>query len=286
MAERILDIHPHIVSTDTERYPLAPIGGTRSDWSKERSVTFEQLAIAMDDAGVAKAAIVHSSTTYGFNDDYVADSIAGQSARFTGVFSVDITRPDAPEKMAYWYSRGMTGMRIYVRGTTMKDAWIAIDDPVIAPCWKKAADMGISMCVNAHARAEGITQLTNLAKTYTTVPIIVDHLGQPDIEDGAPYAHARDFFGLAKYPNIYLKMTPAGMASASKGKATPESFITKLAAEFGASRIAWGSNYPSSKGSLKEIVATLHEQLQPLSQSDREWILFRTAERLYPALAG
>jgi len=75
------------------------------------------------------------------------------------------------------------------------------------------------------------------------------------------------------------------MASAQKGRATPESFLARLVSEFGADRITWGSNYPSSKGTLAEVLDNLQALLQPLSQSDREWILFRTAERLYPSLA-
>ena len=92
MPSKIVDIHPHIVSHDTVRYPVTPIGGTRSEWSKERSVTIEELIAAMDEAGVDKAAIVHSSTTYGFNNDYVVDAVAAHPKRFTGVFSVNVTQ--------------------------------------------------------------------------------------------------------------------------------------------------------------------------------------------------
>src|SRR5437870_3611033 len=99
MPSKIVDIHPHIVSQDTVRYPITPLGGTRSEWSKESSVTLEQLVAAMDDAGIDKAAIVHSSTTYGFTNDYAADAVAAYPKRFTGVFSVDVTQPDAPERM-------------------------------------------------------------------------------------------------------------------------------------------------------------------------------------------
>src|SRR5882757_4831634 len=113
MPSKIVDIHPHIVSHDTVRYPVTPIGGTRSEWSKERSATLEELVAAMDEAGVDKAAIVHSSTTYGFNNQYVVDAIAQYPKRFTGVFSVNVTEADAPERMRHWYEHGMTGMRIY-----------------------------------------------------------------------------------------------------------------------------------------------------------------------------
>ena len=72
----VIDIHPHIVSPDTQRYPLAPLGGTQSTWSSERPTTYQTLLKAMDDAGVDKAAIVHSSTAYGYDNSYVADAVA------------------------------------------------------------------------------------------------------------------------------------------------------------------------------------------------------------------
>ena len=57
-----IDTHPHIIAKDTERYPLAPLGGHQSDWSRTRPVTTEQMIAAMDQAGVAKAAIVQAAT--------------------------------------------------------------------------------------------------------------------------------------------------------------------------------------------------------------------------------
>src|SRR5262249_61351689 len=86
----IIDIHPHIVSPDTKRYPLDPLGGTQSTWSSERPTTYQMLLDAMDAAGVAKAAIVHSSTAYGYDNSYVADAVAAVPQRFTGVFSIDV----------------------------------------------------------------------------------------------------------------------------------------------------------------------------------------------------
>ena len=50
----IVDIHPHVISTDTKRYPLNPLGGTQSTWSRDRPTPYEALVAAMDQAGVAK----------------------------------------------------------------------------------------------------------------------------------------------------------------------------------------------------------------------------------------
>jgi len=57
-------------------------------------------------------------------------------------------------------------------------------------------------------------------------------------------------------------------------------------ATFGAERLAWGSNFPTSPGTLAEIRATAEARLASLSATDREWIFGKTAQKLYPRLAG
>jgi len=284
MASQYVDIHPHIVSKDTVRYPVTPIGGKRSDWSKERSVTLEELVAAMDEVGVEKAAIVHSSTTYGFNNDYVADAVAAHPKRFTGVFSVNVTEADAPERMRYWYGKGLTGMRIYARGSTMKEAWLALDDPSTFPAWECAAELGIPVATNMHGTGPGLEQIKSTLKRFPQVRLVIDHLGRPPVEDGPPYEAAKDYYALADFPNCYLKFTPSALKSIIKGKADTDTLMPKLVSVFGANRIAWGSNYPSSPGTMSDIVAASRQALRTVSAADQEWIFARTAQSLYPVL--
>jgi L-fuconolactonase len=115
----VIDIHPHVIATDTTKYPLAPLGGTQSTWSRERPTPYEKLIEEMDAAGVDKAAIVQASTAYGHDNSYVAEAIAAHPRRFTGVFSVDVLAPDATEKMRFWMDRGFSGMRLFTTGSTM-----------------------------------------------------------------------------------------------------------------------------------------------------------------------
>ena len=96
---------------------------------------------------------------------------------------------------------------------------------------------------------------------------------------------AESLFALAKYPNVFLKLTQRNFTESRKGKATPETFFPKLVSIFGASRIAWGSNYPSSEGSLSDLLALATTSLKGLPASDQEWIFAKTAQSLYPALA-
>jgi L-fuconolactonase len=278
----VIDIHPHIIASDTARYPLAPLGGHQSDWSRTRPVTTEQMIAAMDKAGVAKSAIVQASTCYGHDNSYVADAVAAHPDRFTGVFSVDVLAADAPERMRYWVGRKLGGMRLFTFGSTMQNQASWLDDPKSYPAWECAGELGISICLQMSA--SGLPQMIRMAERFPNVRILLDHCARPALEDGPPYAAAESLFALARYPNVYLKLTQRNFTESDKGKATPETFFPKLVSTFGAARLAWGSNYPSSEGSLPELLLLATRTLKCLSASDKEWVFAKTAQTLYPAL--
>jgi L-fuconolactonase len=279
----VIDIHPHIIADDSKRYPLAPLGGHQSDWSRTRPVTTEQMIAAMDKAGVAKAAIVQASTCYGHDNSYVADAVAAHPDRFTGVFSVDVLAPDAPERMRHWVGKKLTGLRLFTFGSTMPDQASWLDDPKSYPAWDCAGELGLSICLQMSAKA--FPQMIRMLERFPKVRVILDHCGRPVLDDGPPYAAADSLFALAKYPNVFLKLTQRNFTESRKGKASPETFFPKLVSAFGASRIAWGSNYPSSEGSLTELLALATSSLKGLPASDQEWIFAKTAQSLYTALA-
>jgi predicted TIM-barrel fold metal-dependent hydrolase len=283
MATRLIDIHPHIISPDTKRYPIAPLGGEQSGWSAKRPATFEQYIAAMDAAGVDKAAIVHSSTTYGSDNSYVADAVASQPKRFDGVFSVDILAPDAAQKIRHWVDRGLGGFRIFTTGSTMPGQAPWLEDPLLLPGWDMAGELGLSICVQMTAAA--IPQLEKLLKRSPKTPVIIDHMLKPPISDGPPYSGAQHLFDLARFDNVYLKMTSRNTAESQVGKATPETFFGRAVKEFGANRIAWGSNFPATEGTLQSMVDDLKKCIAFLSPEDRHWIMAGTAQKLYPKLA-
>ncbi|ALE59203.1 L-fuconolactonase [Burkholderia sp. OAS925] len=283
MTFSIVDIHPHIISDDESRYPPAPLFGKRSDWSKERPTTVETLIAAMDEAGVARAAVVHSSTTYGFDNSYVVDGCAKYAERLVAVGSVDVLQADAPQVIRGWAERGLAGLRLFTGGSTKDFDPSELDDPRSFPAWELCGELGLPMCIQTGPI--GLPQVTALARRFPNVRIVLDHLARPEVADGAPYAKAQSLFDLAELPNIYLKLTPRIFGDVKKDQASAETFFPRVVDAFGAQRLAWGSNYPTSPGTLADILATAQAGLACLSEADRAWIFGDTARRLYPALA-
>lgn len=281
--ESFIDIHPHIISDDDNQYPRSPLFGVQSDWSRERPVTIDGLIAAMDSAGVAKAAIVQSSTCYGYDNGYLVDSVARYPGRVTAVGSVDLLQPDAPDQIRKWIGKGVTGLRLFTGGSTAAFDSSSLDDPRSFPAWQLCGDAGMSMSLQIDP--SGLAKVAVLAKRFPKVQIILDHLGRPDVTDGPPYQNASTLFALAPIENIYLKLTPRIFADARRGLATPDTLFPRLVEVFGSNRMAWGSNFPASEGALNANLEKAKLSLQALSAEDQAWIFGKTAQTLYPKLA-
>ena len=282
-SSKIIDIHAHIISSDVARYPIAPLEGMRSDWSRERPVDFEKMLSAMNQAGVDKAALVHSSTTYGYDCSYLADSVARQPKQVTGVFSVDMMATDAVDKIRYWaVEKKLGGLRLYTSGNTIEQQSTWMSDPKTFPSLECAQSLGLPVCVSM--RTQGLPQLMVIVKRFPKIRFVIDHMIEPPIAEGMPYAGSQFLFDLAQYANVYLKLTTINIRASRAGKGSPETFFPLLVNRFGASRIAWGSNYPATEGTLKEMVAEAKSALNVLPVHDRDSIFARTAQSLYPSL--
>jgi predicted TIM-barrel fold metal-dependent hydrolase len=157
-----------------------------------------------------------------------------------------------------------------------------LDDPRSFPAWELAEKSNLPVCLQMTAK--GIPQLTSVLKRFAKLRVVLDHLARPIQDDGPPYSGADSLWGLASYPNVYLKVTERNLLGARAGKASPETFFSRISGHFGASRVAWGSNVPASEKSLPDLVKLAQETLAFLSAGDREWIFSGTAQTLYPAL--
>jgi predicted TIM-barrel fold metal-dependent hydrolase len=271
------------MATDTKRYPVAPLFGKQSDWSAGHSLDHPDMVKANVEAGIDKAILVQASSVYGFDNSYVADSVAAHPERFIGVFSIDMVASDAVEKMKYWMGKGLAGMRIFTSGSTHAEQETFFAEEAAYPAWTFASDQGLSVCMQM--RVQGLPLLETVLKRFPKARVIIDHFARADASDGPPFAAAAPLWALSKYPNVTVKVTHRPIEQAMKGKATPQALLGKAAQEFGVQRMIWGSNFPAAPQPLAELIAMARNALSFLPQQDQDWIFFKTAQALYPALA-
>ena len=283
MTSKVIDTHPHIIASDRAKYPLDPLFGVQSGWSKERPVEIDGLIAEMNEAGVDKAAIVQASTCFGYDNSYVTDSLPKHRGRVTGVGSVNLLEPGATRKIRDWRAKGITGLRLFTGGSTAAFDTSTMDDARSFPAWDLMGELGISMCLQTSP--EGLAQVAGLAKRFPKVNIILDHCARSDLTDGPDYKKSVALFAMSNFENVYLKITPAVFAQLEKAPSKAETFFPKLVGAFTAKRIAWGSNFPGTAGKLKDNLAGARKALACLSEDERAWIFAKTAQKLYPALA-
>jgi predicted TIM-barrel fold metal-dependent hydrolase len=139
---------------------------------------------------------------------------------------------------------------------------------------------------------DGFAEVERMCRRFPDTAVIIDHLGRVGagadgaIDDGDVSA----LCALAKLPGVYIKVG----AFYALGKKTPPyldlgPLIRRVVRAFGANRCMWESDCPFQivKHRYIDSGTLIRDRLDFLTREDREWLLFRTAERLLfrPGLA-
>lgn len=276
----IVDIHPHIVSPDRERFPFKPLLGRASGWSQTRPVSIEQLLVEMDGAGVGTAAVVQSSTAYGYDCSYLVEAVRKNPERIVGVGCVDITAEDALDTLDRWVTgEGLSGVRVFTTGTTMPGQadWLASD--AVAPAWDWLAEHGVTVNVQLSASAYG--DLRAVAQARPGLRIVLDHCGRPPVPGAEDDTEGVALCSLADVETIHLKLTSGNLHRSPPGR---DAWLENALGAFGPGRIAWGSNFPASEGSYSDLVALARARFADRDDVTQREIFSGTARRLYPGL--
>ncbi|GAA3525498.1 amidohydrolase family protein [Amycolatopsis ultiminotia] len=276
-----VDTHTHIISPDTTRYPAAPLGGHRSDWSRERPADLDGLLRAADTAGVDHLVVVQASTVYGFDNSYVADQLARHPDRLRGVCSVDFLSPKAVDDLSHWIDeRGFSGVRIRAAdGTTaVPTPGRGLDDERMAPVWQFLSDRGIPVCIQMHAKHAPL--LAGILRQYQGLTVVLDHAARPQL-DGPAYPSDAGLPRLSETGRVFVKLTPPAVLRAQREAGSAAPVVGALVEEFGADHVLWGSNFPASAGSLSELADLVLAQLPALEGTGLGLVTGATAARLY-----
>lgn len=281
----MIDIHPHVISGDRERYPLQPLGGKQSAWSQERPVDTDQLLAAMNEAGIERAALVQAATAYGTDNRYIADSVAAHPDRFTGVCTVDILADDAIATLEYWLGeRNLSSVRLFTSGSTMLHQSDWLSSRAAEPAWAWLQEHRVP--VSVQMRPAGIPMVAGVLRAFPELRIVVDNAARVETVGGPPYAEAQPLFDLGAAGDVYVKVTVNTLRRAAKEIGGAPGFMRALCDHFGSERVAWGSDYPAMAGSLSELVRFSEECMTSLTDDERADVFEGTALRLYPKLAA
>ena len=270
----IIDTHTHVVSSDKAKHPLDP--GARG-WSTEVSNDVEDLIKEMDDAGVECATLVQPNATYGLDNIYQCDSAKLYSPRTVSVGILDPAASDAAEKLSYWVNEhGMNGVRLQSQAEP--------DDPNCDAIWERAEALGVPISIGGGGQPDKVNRMRNIGARHPNVLFAPDHFAGWSGSDDKP-AMTAALEEMAKLPNAHLRISSTSLGPYADLSAADKDLFRQVIRAFTPQRVMWGSNFPSSRdGGYIGQVKLGQTALAWLSDDDREWIMGKSAHKLWPML--
>jgi predicted TIM-barrel fold metal-dependent hydrolase len=273
----IIDTHMHAWSLDWEQYPFAAPEATAKRPAEPN--TAEEILEVMERHGVDFTVIVQVRY-YGWDNRYVADCLRRFPDKFAVQGLIDPRDPAAADRLSEWVEgHGFSGMRLspsYDR----EAEWL--DSPACDPLWRRAADLGAIF--NFLIREEQLPQLDRMAERHPDVPVIVDHLGYPDITRNPP---AENLLRLARLPNVYVKVTEFYHHSKSREYPYLDLLPTvrRVYDAFGPRRLMWGTGFVRGENVGRipygQELELIREHVPFFTPEDQAWVLGRTAAALW-----
>ena len=263
----IIDSQVHVWPPHRPDRPLGNSGLDRTPYS------YQELLAAMDVAGVHRTILVPPSFEKDRND-YVIEAVQRHPDRFAIMGRVPLQGGGGRKLLAGWKSQpGMLGVRL----TFHRDAdrpWIT--DGTADWFWGEAEENRIPVMVHAPERLPAVAEI---AARHPKLRIIVDHMGfARETMDDKGMAGAERMIALARYPNVYVKVSALPcFSTAPYPFANLREPLRRVIAEFGPQRSFWGSDITRVPPtcSYRQVVTHFTEELDFLSPGDLEWIMGR-----------
>jgi predicted TIM-barrel fold metal-dependent hydrolase len=272
-----IDAHVHVWTPDLDKYPLAP--GFKREDMKPASFTPDQLFAHTRPEGVSRIVLIQMSY-YRADNRYMLDMIAQHSGVFSGVAIVDETPSGVGDRMRDLAKQGVRGFRIHARNENI-ESWLG--SPGMAEMWKTAADEGLNICLLINP--DTLAAVNKMCLKYPKTPVVIDHFARIGMNGTITRKELDELLHLSVHPHLSLKTS----AFYALGKKTPPytdlgRMIRECRDHFGAQRLMWASDCPFQVGmghTYHDSIALIRERLDFLSTSDKEWMLRKTAERVF-----
>ena len=273
----LIDAHSHLWSPHVERWPLAN-NQTKADLAPP-SFTPEELWKLAEPEGVGRAVLIQHHLYHGWDNRYLIDCAKRFPGRFVVTGMVDDMQAHPDKVMRALLSQGIRAIRITprIRG----DKWL--EGEGMAAMWRCGAETGQVMACLIDAK--DLAGVDAMCKRYPETPVVIDHFARIGVDGEIRKADLDALCALAKHQRAAVKIS----AYYALGKKKPPyddlaPMIRRVLDAFGPERTMWASDSPyqvQGEHTYAASIALVRDRLDFLSAGDKEWLLTKTAERIY-----
>jgi predicted TIM-barrel fold metal-dependent hydrolase len=272
-----IDAHVHVWTPDTQRYPLATCY-TREQMNPP-SFTPEELLSHARPCGVTRIVLIQMSF-YGFDNSYMLDTIRGYPGTFSGVAVIDEAAPGAQDEMRRLKQLGVRGFRIAPRN---RPAATWLDSDHFDSMWKCGAEERLAMCHLINP--DSLPAVDRMCAKHPDTPVVIDHFARIGIDGEIRESDLAALCKLARHHHVAVKIS----AFYALGKKAPPysdlaPMIRRLLDALGPERLMWATDCPfqvQPGHTYSQSIELVRDRLDFLSEGDRQWLLKKTAERVF-----
>ena len=270
-AERIVDAHIHVWTSDTDRYPLAP--GVKEEDLWWPSFTPEDHFAYSRSVGNVRLNLVQM-IWYKSDHSYILDLIASDPETYAGTGVIGIDDPAPDKTMIDLSEKGCTAVR---------ESPADLDHPAMAKMFATGAERQMAICFNM--RVDSLPAMDRMCERFPETPVILDHICHVGIEE-ADYSQ-EDLDALLRFARHRKVMIKIGPLQGLCGRKSPYldvlPLIESVVGAYGADRCMWESD---SGGPISmedpmvdypACIALIRDHATFLSPDEKDALLFGTA---------
>jgi predicted TIM-barrel fold metal-dependent hydrolase len=237
----VIEWNQHMFSSNVAHFPFSPRGTYKPEVSRLSADPLVDYRAHLKEAGIDRALFVHPEP-YGDDHTLVLDCLARTSPKQFKATSMFFPKDaDAPARLEALVKKEprICSTRFHLhRGNTHYFASFA--EPGVRALWKKAVDLGLVVELDLgpnYARDAG-----SAIAAFPGCKVLIDHMCNP--KSGMIWEYG-DVLDLAKYPNVYMKMSSLGyMAEDKPDYESLLPFTRRVIKEFSPSRMVWSGDSP------------------------------------------
>lgn len=241
-ATPVIEWNQHMFSRDVARFPFSPRGTYKPDATRLSADPLADYQAHLKAFGIDRALFVHPEP-YGDDHTLVLDCLARTSPNQFKATSMFFPKDDdAPAKLEALVKQHprICSTRFHLhRGNTAYFASFA--EPGVRALWKKAVELNLVVELDLgpnYARDAG-----SAIAAFPGCKVLIDHMCNP--KTGMIWEYG-DVLDLARYPNVYMKMSSLGYMAPQDGPDYPSliPYTRRVIKEFGPDRMVWSGDSP------------------------------------------
>jgi predicted TIM-barrel fold metal-dependent hydrolase len=237
----VIEWNQHMFSSNTQKYPYHPKAAYKPDPAKNPVDPLVVYQKHMADEGIDRALFVQPEP-YGDDHRLVLDCLHRTSpATFKGTSLFYPKDSEAPKKLVALVKSEPRICSTRFHAHRGKETYLnSFADSGVRALWKQAVDLGL--VIELHIGPNYARSAGEAIAAFPGCKVLIDHLAEQAMGTPAEFA---DVLDLAKYPNVYMKLS--GLNHYAKDAPLYTSslpFTRRVIAEFGPERVVWGSGTP------------------------------------------